>query len=126
MNRLRTIKINGKEYTLNFSVRAAELLGEKYGDITEIGKAFETDKITSMLSELLWMLSVLIEQGSTYMKIVEGKDVETLTYEQLSVIIGIKDIIEMQEDIMGAITSGMGQTVEVEPDIKNEITTQDQ
>lgn len=125
MNRITEFEIAGKKYPLNFSVKAAEMIGERYGDISEIGKAFDGDNASKMLSEFVWLLSVLIDQGCAYKRIVSGDDIAAPSLDDLKVIIGMQDFIARKSELMNAIVSGMKPTVEVEPDAKNADTTQD-
>lgn len=126
MKRIENIKIGEKEYPLNLSVKAAEAIEERYGGITKIGEAFHEDNVVKMLNELLWLLSVMMEQGAAYMRIAEGKEIKPLNYEELQVMVGLSDVLKMKENVMKAITAGMGRSVEVESDPKNVETAQNQ
>lgn len=125
MNRITEIEIAGKKYPLNFSVKAAKEVSERYGDITNIGDAFEGKSTSEMMDEANWILALLIEQGVAYKKIVDGEEVKGLTQDELEILMGVVDFADLKSTLLGAMTAGMRREVEVEPDPKNAETTQD-
>ena len=124
MKRITEFEIGGRSYPLNFSVKAAELFAERYGDVSEIGKAFEGENTAQMLSEFTWILFVLIEQGCLYKNLVENANLNAPTFDDLKVIIGLQDLFIRRDELMRAIVSGMETTVEAEVDPKNVEATQ--
>lgn len=125
MNRITEIEIAGRKYPLNFSVKAAKEVSERYGDISNIGDAFEGKSTSEMMDEANWILALLIEQGVAYKKIVDGEEVKGLTQDDLEVVMGVVDFADLKNTLLGAMTAGMRREVEVEPDPKNAETTQD-
>lgn len=124
MNRIVDIEIAGKNYPLNFSVRAAKEISGKYKGLENIDKAF-TDKSTEeMMDEVIWLLSVLIKQGVAYKKVNEGEEVSGISAEDLEIVLGVADLAGMKDKIIEAMNGGMNRTVEVETDPKNGETTQ--
>lgn len=123
MNRLVEWQLAGKTYYLNFSQKAARLVSERYGSIENVSDIFEGKPIHEVLSETNWLLTLLIDQGAAYKKVVFDEEVPTISAEDLEVVMGLSDLSEMTTMVMGAITKGMSQTVEVEPS-KNDETTQ--
>ena len=77
MNRIIEIEIAGESYPLNFSTKAARAVSDRYGDLTNIGEAFDDKTTAQALDELVWMLALLIEQGVAYHKIVNNIDRKT-------------------------------------------------
>ena len=123
MNRITKIEIAGKEYPLNFSKKAMKEMSAKYGGIEKIGDAFSGDAVKA-LDEVVWMLHLLIEQGVAYRRIVDGVTVESISLDDLEVVLGVSDIASLKIALMNAIAGGTERTVEVEPDPKNGETTQ--
>ncbi len=123
MNRIIEIEIAGESYPLNFSTKAARAVSDRYGDLTNIGEAFDDKTTVQALDELVWMLALLIEQGVAYHKIVNNIDRKILTAEQLEIVLGVSDVVSLKENVMQAMTSGMAREVETEPE-KNAETTQ--
>lgn len=125
MNRITEIEIAGKKYPLNFSVKAAKEVSARYGDIENIGDAFEGKSTSEMMDEATWILALLIEQGVAYKKIVDGEEVKGLTQDELEILMGVVDFADLKSTLLGAMTAGMRREVEVEPDPKNAEATQD-
>lgn len=71
------------------------------------------------------MVSVLIQQGCIYKKLVDNEIVSFLTREELDVLIGLQDLESISQEVMRCISIGNSREVEVEPDPKNEQTTQE-
>lgn len=124
MKRLTEIEIAGKTYPLNFSTKAAETISDKYGSFGAFGSAMsETADTGKALKEIVWVLFLLMEQGAAYYRIVEGREVEIPTQEDLEVLIGIPDAELLREKILESVGVGAAQTVELEDNAKNEETT---
>ncbi len=123
MSRITEIEIACKKYPLNFSVKAAKEVSKRYGGIENVTDAFSGGKVDEMMNEATWILAILIEQGAAYKKIIDGEDIKAPTQDELEVIMGVADFANIQEALMGAMTSGMEREIEVEPG-KNETTTQ--
>lgn len=124
MNRITEFEIAGKKYPLNFSVKAARAVDEKFGSLDQLSGVFGWGDITTIMYNVCWTLRLLMEQGAAYKKLVEGEDVELLSEEDLETLIGAPDIPRAQAAIHESIGISMKQTVEVEPDEKNAETTQ--
>jgi len=125
MSRITEIEIAGRKYPLNFSVKAAKEVAKRYGDITNIDKAFDNKTLDEMMDEATWILALLIEQGVAYKKVMDGEDIKALTKEELEVVMGVVDFTDIKETLLSAMTAGMKREVEVEQDPKNAKTTQD-
>lgn len=123
MNRITEIEIAGSKYPLNFSVKAAKEISARYGGLENVDKAFTGRPVDEVMSEVVWLLSVLIGQGVAYKRIVEGEDIKGIGAEELEVVLGVADLSALKDKIMGAMLSGIEREVEVEE--KNAMTTQD-
>lgn len=124
MSRITEIEIAGKKYPLNFSVKAAKEVSKRYGGVENVTEAFSSGKVDEMMDEATWILAVLMEQGSAYKKIIDGEEIEAPTKEELEIIMGVSDFANIQDALMGAMTSGMEREVEVEVSPKNAKTKQ--
>lgn len=126
MNRITEIEIAGRKYPLNFSIRAAKEVAKKYGDISNVGDAFTDKPMDEMMDEATWILTLLIDQGAAYKRVVNGEDIKAPTQEELEVIMGVADFANIKDTLMGAMMAGMKREIEVEPNPKNAKTTQGQ
>lgn len=124
MNRISEINIAGTTYPLNFSVKAAKEFSERYGGLENVDKVFSDKSVDEMMSETIWLLSVLIGQGVAYKRIVEGEEIKGITADELEIVLGVSDLPDLKDQIMDAMLNGMDREVEVEPE-KNVKTTQD-
>ncbi len=124
MSRIVEFEIAGRKYPLNFSVKAAEVVSERYGGLENITEMFSGKSSGEMMREAIFLVHLLIEQGIAYKRLVDGEEIAGISLEDLAVIMGPSDFGKMQEALMGAMMAGMGRTVEVEPDPKNAETTQ--
>lgn len=124
MGRIKEIEVAGKKLTLNFSTKAAKAVDERFGGIEQIGEVFSGDTVAGIMENIVWFLYLLTEQGAAYSKIVNGEEVAVYSLEELEVLVGFSDIMEMQNVLLDAIGMGMEAEVKVETDEKNEETTQ--
>lgn len=124
MGRIKEIEVAGKKLTLNFSTKAAKAVDERFGGIEQIGEVFSGDTVAGIMENIVWFLYLLTEQGAAYSKIVNGEEVAVYSLEELEVLVGFSDIMEMQNVLLDAIGMGMEAEIEVETDEKNEETTQ--
>ena len=125
MSRITEFEIAGKNYPLNFSAKAAKEISKRYGDLSSISKAFEGKPIDQLMDEVIWLMNLLIDQGVAYKKLIEGEEINSLSIEELEIVLGVADFANLKATILGAMTAGMKREVEVEPNPKNEKTTQD-
>lgn len=130
MNRLTEIQILDKSYPLNFSTKAAAKVYEEYGGFAYVDNLISgkdengNEDISRALAGSLDLLEVLAEQGAAYEKIAGRETPPFPRREELEVVLGVPDLTMLQEKIIGAMHLGITPTVEVEPDTKNEKTTQ--
>ena len=126
------VEINGKRYPMNFSMGAAKKITNKYGSIKKFGKAFESieniaddedqdnGELEKALFDMVWLLSVLIEQGCKYRRAVTGEEIEPLTEDELLTVVEMNDMKEIFPKIMEAISGDSAREVEVKPSKKEE------
>lgn len=124
MERIKHISLAGKRYPLNFSVKAARTIDEKYGSLDQIAGIFGTSPAFSEnLYNIHWLLRLLMEQGAAYARLVDGESIDLPSEDDLAIIVGLHNLLEVQATLLESIGFGMQTTVEVEPD-PNEKTTQ--
>lgn len=125
MNRISEIELAGKKYPLNFSVKAARAVDEKFGSLDNLsGVCGVSENLTTTLYNIRWILQQLMEQGAAYKKIVEEEEIEIPSEDDMDILIGIPDIVTAQAAILESIGLSMKPTVEVDSDPKNVETTQ--
>lgn len=114
MKRLSEIEIAGNHYPLNFSVKAVRKICERYGAVEEMWEKIQAMPVHQRLGEIVWILSLLIEQGTQYLRITEGKELDALTAEELEVLVTIGEFDRYADAINAAALRGASTEVEVE------------
>lgn len=125
MSRLTQITIAKTAYPAVFSTGAAKEFTKHFGALEKVTDIFKSKDVTTILDQLVYMVSVLIQQGCIYKKIVDNEIVSFPTREELDVLIGLHDLDSITQEVMRCMGIGNSREVEVEPDQKNEQTTQE-
>lgn len=132
MERIQYVDIAGQSYPLNFSVRAAAAVTERYGDIMGINGALglsgtqdgtPPDSVQIMM-EMQWMLALLLKEGAAYVSLLHGETIQPPTQEALEVLLQPGDALRIRIAVLDTVNVGLSATVEVEPEPKNAETTQ--
>lgn len=113
-NRITEIEIAGKQYPVNFSMKAAKKFIERYGSVEDVWRKINEMNQMEKLDEVNWILALLIEQGCAYMKLMEGRDILPPEPDELEILLGIVDFAKMSDVIQAAILAGAAPEVEVE------------
>lgn len=125
------VEIAGEQYPMNFSMGAVKKLTNKYGSIKKFGKTFEgvfgedtedesqdNGELENALFEMVWVLSVLIEQGCKLRKTVTGEEIKPLTEDELLAVVDMNDMKRIFPKILEAIKGDSAREVEVKPSKK--------
>lgn len=118
------ITVGGKAYPLNFSVKAAREITERFGDVENIFQAFQGGDLGKRMDDVVWLLALLINQGIARRNLLNETQVEEVKAEDLEILLGLDDLVGIMMELLAAITAGMEQEVELEPDPKNGEATQ--
>lgn len=130
MNRITYITLHGARRPLNFSVRAAMEVTERFGGVEQlfsrIGAGAEQDAGDAgrLYQETVWLLALLLREGAAYDRLFGNDAPAPLTEEALSVLLGVPEVAACRVCVLNAVLKGMEATVEVEPDRKNVEATQ--
>lgn len=115
------IQIAGKSYPLNFSVRAAQQVSERYGGLEKIGEVLRGGDMEKVFAELMWLLALLINQGIARDNLLEGGDTQSVKEDDLWILVSLSDMTGLEGILMSAMTADMSR--EVETDEKNGAAT---
>lgn len=113
-NRITEIEIAGKQYPVNFSMKAAKKFIERYGSVEDVWRKINEMNQMEKLDEVNWILALLIEQGCAYIKLMEDQDILPPGPDELEILLGIVDFSKMSDTIQAAILAGAAPEVEVE------------
>jgi len=127
-NRIVNIEIAGTQYPLNFSIKAAKEVTKRYGALEKVADVFEKKTEDELFDELMFLLALLLDQGARYKEIVNGEKVRTFTADELEVVMGSMDCIDLKSTLMSAMAAGSEQSIKLEESEteKNAETTQGQ
>lgn len=121
----KTIKIAGKEYPMNFSVRAAKEVTEKFDGLENVATAITSGSTSDILGHVIWLLALLISQGVERENLLNGTNEKPVTAAELEVLMGVSELEGLQGHLMSAMSGDMAREVEVADDqIKNGGATQ--
>lgn len=126
MNRITYLELAGKSYPLNFSLKAAKFAIEKFGGLENIGSALAQGASLEALDSVLDLAHVLITEGAEYEEIVESKQANRITREQLETVVGLTDIEALVSAILSTVSTSSTTTVATEPSpeqLKNAMAT---
>lgn len=101
MNKITTIEIAGKEYPLCFTGGALRKVCQRYGSFQTFAEIIETegeDLSGDSLDAVFYTMALMMEGAARRIRLIEGKDVEILTKEE------IEDSIDFSE--VGVIVKG--------------------
>lgn len=116
IGRITPIEIAGQTYYLNFSTRAVKEITKKHGSLDGFMSSMqEGAAIDDLLDNFIWLLAVLIDQGTEYMRIVEKEAVPKVGQEELEVIIGPTEFNGIMPTVMQAFGQSAEREVETEP-----------
>lgn len=134
MERIKRFEVAGKEYLLNFSTRAAKAVMERYGNLNINNALFaqpsaedgetEPRSFTAIVDETAWLLSLLMQEGAAYARVVEQREIPALTADDLQTALSALELMDARVQVLEAVGAGLSASVEVEPDTKNAETTQ--
>lgn len=128
MNRITYITLHGARRPLNFSVRAAMEVTERFGGVEQlfsvIGAEQDAGDVGRLYRDTVWLLALLLREGAAYDRLFGNDAPAPLTEEELSVLLGVPEVAVCRVCVLNAVLKGMEATVEVEPDRKNVEATQ--
>lgn len=120
--RTGNISINGKNYTLCFSLRVVRQCTEKFGSVEGLFSALDNGSDLEALDNALWTVSAMMQAGERYAKENGQKPEKALTVEQMYDLCDISDFASLKASIVVTVVNGQKTNVEAEPP-KNAETT---
>lgn len=113
------VVLNGKEYSLLFSLNALDEIQDKFGGYDKLAEVFNENN-PEWIKQTKWLLTLLINEGL----LSEDEDAKLLTETQVGRLISVGNLPDIQNAIFSAFatgTSGDGDLKEEqEPDKEGE------
>lgn len=106
------VTLNGKEYSLLFSLNALDEIQDKFGGYDKLAEVFNENN-PEWIKQTKWLLTLLINEGL----LSEDEDAKLMTETQVGRLISVGNLQDIQNAIFSAFatgTSGNGDLRETE------------
>lgn len=116
--RAAVIMIGGKEYQMVLTTLATKAIGKRYGGLDKLGdKLMNTDNFELALDEIVWLVTLLANQGVMIHNF-QHPDEQTplLTEDVVELMTTPTDLILCKDAIIEAMVRGTRRFVESEPE----------
>lgn len=115
------ITIDGRMYNLVLTTRATKEIGRRYGGLSELGdKLLKTENFEMALDEIVWLITLLANQGVGIHNLQHPDDPQPLlTEEGVELLTTPYDLADFKEAIFESMAKGAKRNVESEKDPKN-------
>ena len=110
------ILIGGKKYTMVLTTRATKEIAKRYGGLSNLGdKLMRSENFEAALDEIVWLITLLANQGILIHNMQNPADVqELLTEETVELLTTPIDLSAYKSAIMEAMYKGAKREVESE------------
>lgn len=115
-DRTAMVEIGGDEYALVLTTRATKEVSKRYGGLENLGdKLLKTDDFALAIDEVVWLLTLLANQGVQIHNLRNPKDVcPLLTEEAVELLTTPADLAKYKDAIMEAMYKGTARHIESE------------
>ncbi len=119
-DRAASIKIGGEEYTLVLTTRATKEIAKRYGGLQNLGdKLMKSEKFEDALSEIVWLITLLANQGIMIHNLQNSDKKPLLTEEAVELLTSPFELAEYKDCILEAMFKGTKRSIESEESSKN-------
>ena len=116
-------KVNGKDYTICFSLRVVRACAEKFGGMGALDEALTGKSQLEQFNNVIWLLAQMMDAGERFDRL-EGRNPDkALTEDELLDAQGMDDLSSLKETIFATMSGGKNN-VDIEPDEKKPETSQ--
>jgi hypothetical protein len=117
-DRSATITLGGEDYELILTTRATKEIAKRYGGLDTLGEQLmQSDDVATALDEIVWLITLLANQGRMIHNLKNPKDQKPLlTEEMVELLTAPSDFVEYKEAITLAMNRGTKRNVESEDD----------
>lgn len=119
MKRINQIEIAGVNYPMNFSVKATKDICGKFGSVDGIFEKLSKMPEAEQLTESVWMVWLLIDQGVKYLKLQGGEDIIAPSQDDLEIILSLTDLHPLYQKIAETMYGAVVTEVQAEEIKKN-------
>jgi len=108
------LELNGKTYTMCFSLRVTRDLTERFGGMDGMQEAVTSKDTSKALDAVVWMLAAMSRAGTLYDKRCGIETEEPLTEDDLFDGTGVDDLQNLRAKMFETITAGQTADIKVE------------
>lgn len=114
--RTAVIKIGGAEYPMVLTTRATREIAKRYGGLSDLGdKLMKSENFEQALDEVVWLITLLANQGVLIHNLQYPKDQKPLlTEEAVDLLTTPMDLSGYKDAILEAMYKGAKRNVEGE------------
>lgn len=115
-DRTALIEIGGDEYALVLTTRATKEISKRYGGLENLGdKLLKNDDFALAIDEVVWLLTLLANQGVQIHNLRNPKDERSLLSEEVVELLTTPaDLAKYKDAIMEAMYKGTVRHIESE------------
>lgn len=118
--RTATITLGGHEYNLVLTTKATKEIARRYGGLEKLGdKLAQTENFEDALDEIVWLLTLLANQGILIHNLQESDKQPLLTEDAVELLTSPFELAEYKSSIMDAMYKGTKRFIENEESSKN-------
>ena len=115
MDRGSIIKIGDEEYTLVLTTKSTKEIAKKYGGLESLGeKLMSSKKYEDSLDEVVWLITLLANQGIMIDNLKKGETRKLLKEEEVEILTSPVDLAAYKGAIIDAMHKGTKRNVESE------------
>ena len=120
LDRAEKITIAGVEYNLVLTTRATKEISARYGGLEMLGdRLANSDNMIDALSEVVWLVTLLANQGVMIDNLQSGANKQLLTADVVELLTSPADFADYKDAIMAAMIKGTKRHVESDGASKN-------
>lgn len=120
LDRAEKITIAGVEYNLVLTTRATKEISARYGGLEMLGERLaNSDNMIDALSEVVWLVTLLANQGVMIDNLQSGANKQLLTADVVELLTSPADFADYKDAITAAMIKGTKRHVESDGTSKN-------
>ena len=119
------ITIGGAEYEMLLTTKATKEIAGRYGGLSNLGeKLMKSENFEMALDEIVWLITLLCNQGIQIHNLKNGDKKPLLTEETVELLTSPGELAEYKDAITEAMLKGTKRNVESEDTSKNAVTAE--
>ncbi len=116
-DRCSQISIGGTEYTLILTTKATKEIAKRYGGLSNLGdKLMKSENFEEALDEVVWLITLLANQGIMIDNLQNGDKKPLLTEENVELLTSPLELATYKTAITEAMFKGTKRNIESESD----------